>query len=121
MIVSLAFTAKAETVGEKEPVRLQDADLDVGSLRGWGTRTFYYQIERDGKRTTLGTVSMGTEFRDDGIKFDDRWDLTWHGARLTLHLTMECHRDSLLRPKSIRSVGEGDDEVGTFSASSCTA
>jgi len=96
-------------------VPIQEVDLDLSRLKGWGTRSFTYQVEREGKRTTLGIVTMAVEVRDKQIKLSDTWDLTWRGKKVRLNLETTCRRNSLLRPTTIHSAGEGDDEVGTFS------
>lgn len=95
-------------------VPLQKADLDLSRLKAWGTRSFTYGAERNGERTALGTVTMAVEVHDQQVKLTDAWDLAWQGKKVRLNLETTCRRNSLLRPTAIRSVGEGDDEVGTF-------
>ncbi len=101
-------------IGKGVATPIQEVPLDLSRLRGWGKRSFTYQVEREGERTSLGTVTMAVEVHDQAIKLTDTWDLTWHGKRVRLNLETTCRRNNLLRPTTIRSAGEGDDEVGTF-------
>jgi hypothetical protein len=96
------------------PTPLQKVAFKLDTLRNWGTRTFDYHIERDGKRTHLGTVTMSTEVGQDKVVLHDVWMLTFRGKKISLDLTIECEPNSLLRAKKVTSVGTGDDEVGTF-------
>ncbi len=97
-----------------EGTALQEADLDIDRLRRWGSREFLYQVERGGEQTVLGTVTMRTDMRDDRVEIDDRWEVDWRDRKIKVELKLDCRRDNLLRPTSIQSKGEGDDEVGTF-------
>jgi len=101
---------------QRPPVPLQNIEPDLSRLKAWGTREFVYHVERGGERTALGTVTMATELKDREVKLSDTWKLTWRGKKISLKLDMTCRRDGLLRPVKIRSAGEGDDEVATFSA-----
>jgi hypothetical protein len=120
--VSSAATRAREMLGVSEDVGIaervatpiQEVALVLSRLRGWGTRSFTYQVERGSERTSLGTVTMAVEVHDEAIKLTDTWDLLWHGKKVRLNLETTCRRNSLLRPTMIRSAGEGDDEVGTF-------
>jgi hypothetical protein len=120
--VTQAATRALEMLGGNEDVGigkgvvtpLQEVALDLSRLRGWGTRSFTYQVEREGERMSLGTVTMAVEVHDQEFKLTDTWDLTWHGKKVRLNLEITCRRNNLLRPTTIRSAGEGDDEVGTF-------
>jgi hypothetical protein len=86
----------------------------LSRLKGWGTRSFVYQVERGGERAVLGVVTMGVKLAEQQVTLTDTWDLTWHGKKIRLNLETTCRRNGLLRPTKIRSAGQGDDEFGTF-------
>ena len=116
IVVCPAFAVKAEQAQPKKPVPITKAALDIERLKNWGTKKYLYQVERGGERTTLGIVTMSTEVGENRVKLKDNWELNWRGKKIKLILKMDCRRDGLLRPTMIQSNGEGDDEVGTFSA-----
>ena len=105
-----AQTAKPDT----QPNKLEELKLDTKPLAQWGTRLYSYQVKRGGNIQTLGTVSLTTKVLKDKIVFKDNWNLLWHGKTIKFGLEMQCHPDSLLRPETISSKGEGD-EVASYS------
>jgi hypothetical protein len=109
-----ALTAARAVEDGKQVVALEELKLDTKPLAKWGTRVFSYQLERDGKVETLGTVSMSTTVGEGGIELHDKWELNWRGERIWLDIRLQCEPGSLLRPTRISSKGKGE-EAGTFS------
>jgi len=117
VVVCLAFTVAAgEETAEKEEIKLEDLKLPLSSLNAWKTRAYTYQIDRRGELSTVGKIIMRTEVDGEKTVLHDTWALEWRGRKMSLDLQMECKATSLLRPTLIKSVGQGDDELVTFSA-----
>jgi hypothetical protein len=114
ILFAMAVVADADQPVADKKIPLHEAELDLDRLRGWETRVFVYRLTRGGESAVLGTVTMRTEVASAGVTLTDNWRLRYHGQDLRLELKMDCRRDNLLRPKTIQSVGEGDEEFGTF-------
>jgi hypothetical protein len=117
LVACIGFAAARgdEDAGTKE-IKLEDLQMPVSSLSAWGVREYVYQLDRDGEIITVGEVTMRTEVEDERIVTHDTWSLQWRGKTLSADVKMGCARNSLLRPTVIRSAGEGDDELMTFTA-----
>ena len=108
----IAVAAGQENATTEVP--LEELALNVGALDTWGTRTYSYQVVRGGETSTLGTVTMKTTLRGEQVELHDTWELKWHGKDVSLDLRQECDAGNLLRPTSIESLGQGEDEFETF-------
>lgn len=114
VLLGAAIVAHADQPVADKAIPLHEAELDLGRLKGWGTRVFVYRLKRGGESAVLGTITMRTEVVEDHVTLIDNWRMRWRGRDMKLDLKMDCRRDNLLRPNTIRSAGEGDEEIGTF-------
>lgn len=99
---------------DRREVALSSLKLDYSKLKSWGTTKFSYEVERRGKRMTVGTVTMKTSLSGKGLHIDDSWAVKFQGKDVRWQVKLRCRLTPMLRPESVASVGRGDDEAGTF-------
>lgn len=113
---AMIFALSGAAAFAAEPVRLDKVPLDRTPLKTWGERTYRYQIDRNGEVQTLGTVQLTTHLNGDRVTFQDRWQLKVRGQDIRLDMTVETDDSPWMRPTRVVADGEGDDEVGRFTA-----